>query len=331
MDGLKPLDVEPVVRRLAGIANHTPVLTSRTLDDHVEGHVFLKCENFQRIGAFKFRGAYNAISQLSRSQRDVGVVTHSSGNHAQGVALAAKLLGVEAVVVMPFDAPPIKRAATEGYGASIVTCEAIDRENVANDLVKRHGYTLIHPYDNRDIILGQGTAAWELIDEVDELDYLFVPVGGGGLISGCALAAAALAPECRVIGVEPEAADDARQSWLSGRVVELDRVPDTVADGLRPRHIGQLNLDIMRSHVADMTTVSEQAIISTLLFLWQRMKIVVEPSAAVALAPIFTGRYKVKRNRIGVILSGGNVDLLNLPASIRAQTAAVNYDFDHDS
>lgn len=312
MTTLQPTLVASAAKNLVGVANRTPVMTSRTLDERIGGHVFLKCENFQRVGAFKFRGAYHAISQLSDKQRMAGVITHSSGNHAQGVALAAKLLGVQVTVVMPEDAPAIKREATESYGAEIVPCAAINREEVTKQLIDEHDFTLIHPYDDDHIIAGQGTSAWELFDEVGELDLLFVPVGGGGLISGCALAAAARSPRCQVIGVEPKLADDANRSWREGRVITLDEVPETIADGLRPRHIGQRNLKIMRRYVADMTTVSEGAIVESLLFIWQRLKIVVETSAAVALAPLLSGQVEANGRRIGIILSGGNVDLSKL-------------------
>ncbi|MGD2049538.1 MAG: pyridoxal-phosphate dependent enzyme [Chloroflexota bacterium] len=312
MTTLQPATVARAAKNLEGIANRTPVMTSRTLNGRVGGQVYLKCENFQRVGAFKFRGAYHAISQLSEERRAAGIITHSSGNHAQGVALAARLLGVQATVVMPEDAPAIKRKATEEYGAKIVPCAAINREEVTKQLIDEHGFTLIHPYDNDHIIAGQGTSAWELFDEVGDLDLLFVPVGGGGLISGCALATAAKSPICQVIGVEPELADDANRSWREGRVIILDEVPVTIADGLRPRHIGQRNLDIMRRYVADMTTVSERAIVDSLLFIWQRLKIVVETSAAVALAPLLSGTVEAKGRRIGIILSGGNVDLSEL-------------------
>ncbi len=304
-----PTAVSQAMQRLTGIAHRTPVLTSRTLDGRTGCHIFLKCENFQRIGAFKFRGAYHALSQLSAAQKAAGVITHSSGNHAQGVALAAQLLGIRAVVVMPADAPPNKRAATAAYGAEIVPCDALERDAVTADLIQQHGYTLIHPYDNPHIIAGQGTAAWELFAEVGALDYLFVPVGGGGLISGSALAAAAHSPNCKVVGVEPELAADANRSWREGRIVTLEQVPQTIADGLRTRYVGQHNLPIMQKYVADMTTVSEDAILETLEFVWERLKIVIEPSAAVALAPLLTGSYPLMGQRIGVILSGGNVNV----------------------
>jgi threonine dehydratase len=306
-----PEDVAAAAERLDGVANRTPVMTSRTLNEIAGCEVFLKCENLQRVGAFKFRGAYNAISQLTPEQKAAGVITHSSGNHAQGVALAAQLLDVPAVIVMPEDAPPIKRAATADYGAEIVTCSAIERENVSAELAEKHGYTLIHPYDNPQIIAGQGTAAWELFAEVGPLDTLFVPVGGGGLISGSALAAAHHAPDCRVVGVEPALADDANRSWRQGEIVTLDHVPPTVADGLRTRFVGEHNLAIMSQYVTDMTTVTEEAIMETLEFIWTRLKIIVEPSAAVALAPLFSGAYREAGQRVGVIFSGGNV---NVPA-----------------
>jgi len=298
-------------KRLAGIANQTPVITSRSLDELTGAQVFLKCENFQRGGAFKFRGAYNAISQLTLDQKKVGVITHSSGNHAQGIALAASLLDVKATVVMPQDAPAIKRAATAGYGASIVPCRAIDREKITAELVESHGYTLIHPYDNFQIIAGQGTAALELFMEVGDLNFLFVPVGGGGLISGSALAASKQSPRCQVIGVEPEIAADARRSWLEDRIYWLDQVPDTIADGLRPLHIGEKNLPIMRRYVADMTTVSEDAIVEAFGYIWDRLKIIIEPSSAVAFAPLLDENYPLRGKKVGIIISGGNLDRSN--------------------
>lgn len=316
-----PSAISAAAKRLAGIANQTPVMTSRTLNERVGRKVFLKCENFQRGGAFKFRGAYNAISQLSEAQKAAGVITHSSGNHAQGVALAAKLLDIKATIVMPEDAPAIKQAATAGYGAHIVACPAIDREKVCQSLVAEHGYTLIHPYDNDDIIIGQGTAAWELFQEVGPLDTLFVPVGGGGLISGCALAAASQSPGCRVVGVEPVRAADANRSWRENRIHTLDEVPDTIADGLRTRFVGERNLAVMHQYVADMTTVSETEIEKTLAFIWTRLKIIVEPSAAVALAPLFSNQYPDAGRRVGIILSGGNVDILKWSSEAEPATA----------
>ncbi|MFZ1399767.1 MAG: pyridoxal-phosphate dependent enzyme [Candidatus Promineifilaceae bacterium] len=309
---LEPTAVPEAANRIKGVANRTPVHTSRTLNQQTGQQLYLKCENFQRVGAFKFRGAYNAVCQLSEAQKAAGVVTHSSGNHAQGLALAAKLLGVKATIVMPDNAPAIKKAATAGYGATIVTCPAIEREAVCAQLIEDHGYTLIHPYDNPNIIAGAGTAALELLQEAGPLDLLFAPVGGGGLLSGTALAAAAVQPSCRVIGVEPATANDAQRSWQSGEIVRLTAVPDTLADGLRTRFVGEHNLPIMRQYVSDMLTVSEAEIVATLQFLWTRLKLVVEPSAAVALAPAFSGKIAQPSQRIGVILSGGNVDIARL-------------------
>lgn len=307
---ITPEAISEAAGRIQGIANITPVLTSRTVDMRVNAHLFFKCENFQRIGAFKFRGAYHAVSRLSEKEKMAGVITHSSGNHAQGLALAAKLLDVKAVVVMPEDSPPNKIAATKGYGAEIVTCDALYREEITQDLIDKYGYTLIHPFDNEHIIAGQGTAALELFDQVGSLDYLFVPVGGGGLISGCALAAQLRAPRCRIIGVEPDLGADANESWRSGHVVQLEKVPQTIADGLRTRAIGRHNIAIMRRYVSDMTTAAEEEILDALGFIWERMKIIVEPSAAVALAPLLSGKYTISEgSRAGILLSGGNVNV----------------------
>lgn len=308
----EPTAVLDAANRIQGIANHTPIHTSRTLNQQTGHQIYLKCENFQRVGAFKFRGAYNAVSQLTEGQKAAGVVTHSSGNHAQGLALAAKLLNVKATIVMPEDAPAIKRTATAGYGATIVSCPAIEREAVCAQLIAEQGYTLIHPYDNPYIIAGAGTAALELLQEVQALDMLFTPVGGGGLLSGTALAAAVSQPGCRVVGVEPEVANDAQRSWQTGEIVRLSAVPPTIADGLRTRFVGQHNLPIMRRYVSDIVTVSEAEISETLKFLWTRLKLVVEPSSAVALAPIFMGKVARPGQRIGVILSGGNVDVAQI-------------------
>lgn len=303
-------DVADAAERLAGVAHVTPVLTSRALDERAGGPVFLKCENFQRIGAFKFRGAYNALSRLAeRTPRPKGVVTHSSGNHAQAVALAARLTGLTAVVVMPEDASAVKREATRGYGAEIVGCAPAERESTAARLIAERGYTLVHPYDDERIIAGQGTAAWELFDEVGELDRLYTPVGGGGLISGSALAASARSADCRVIGVEPEAAADAGLSFHEGRIHTLASVPNTIADGLRTRSIGERNFAVMRRYVAEMATASERQILAATRFVWERLKIVIEPSSAVALVPLLFGRAPLEGQRAGVIVSGGNVDL----------------------
>lgn len=304
-----PNDVAHAMIRLRGIAHQTPVLSSRTLNEQVGAELFFKCENFQRVGAFKFRGAYNAIAQLTADQKARGVVTHSSGNHAQGVALAAALLGVPAVVVMPPDAPAVKRAATAAYGAQIVSAPAVEREKTSAALAHEHGYTLIHPYDDPQVIAGQGTAAWELFEEVGGLDVLLAPVGGGGLLSGCALAAAALAPHCQVMGVEPATGDDAGRSWRAGEIIALEHVPQTMADGARTRFIGQHNLAIMRRYVADMTVATDDEIRQALGWVQGRLKIVVEPTAALPLAALLAGRLDVRGRRVGIVLSGGNVDL----------------------
>lgn len=324
---IAPEAVLDAAAQIAGIAHRTPVMTSRTADERLNCRVFFKCENFQRIGAFKFRGAYNAISRLGDREKSAGVITHSSGNHAQGVALAARLLGVRAVVVMPDDSPPNKRAATEAYGAQVVPCPAIAREEVTAELIAKHGYTLVHPFDNDDIIAGQGTAALELFDEVGALDYLFVPVGGGGLISGCALAAQLRSPDCRVVGVEPNRGDDAGRSWRDGQIVKLPAVPDTIADGLRTRAIGGRNLDLMRRYVRDMTSTGEDDILDALEFIWGRLKIVVEPSAAVALAPLLSGNYPLPGgSRVGILLSGGNVNVTACGFLTRADRPSVDAD-----
>ncbi len=311
---LNPTAVAQAAQRLNGIVNRTPVMTSRTLNQLTGREIFFKCENFQRVGAFKFRGAYNAVSQLSDAEKMAGVITHSSGNHAQGLALAAQLHGVQATIVMYEEAPAIKREATAAYGAAIVPCKAIERETVSAALTAERGYTFIHPYDNDNIIAGQGTAAWEFLEEVGDLDILLTPVGGGGLISGTALAAAGRSPGCRVIGVEPALADDAGRSWRDNKIHTLDTVSDTIADGLRTRYIGQRNLTVMRQYVHDMLTADEAAIIDALKFLWQRLKLVVEPSAAVPLAPFLSGQYTGPGQRVGIILSGGNADVAALSA-----------------
>jgi threonine dehydratase len=322
---IHPESILDAAEQIRGVVNVTPVFTSRTLNTRIGANLFMKCENFQRVGAFKFRGAYNAVSRLRDKDREAGVITHSSGNHAQGLALAASLQKVKAVVVMPKDSPPNKIAATKGYGAEIVTCEAYYREEVTDELIRQNGYKLIHPFDNDDIIAGQGTAALELFDQIGELEYLFVPVGGGGLISGCALAARLRAAQCRVIGVEPELGADACASWRSGEIHKLDNVPDTIADGLRTRAVGQRNIEIMRRYVSDMVAVSEDNILESLRFIWERLKIIVEPSAAVALAPLLSEKVQVSPgSQVGILLSGGNVNVtacgfLNRPSIVRQQ------------
>ncbi len=305
---LNPSSILDASNRIYSVVNKTPVMHSRTLNMHCNANIFIKCENFQRVGAFKFRGAYNVLSQLSEEEKQAGVVTHSSGNHAQGIALAGQILNIKTTIVMPENAPSVKKEATADYGATIVTCPGAQREAVTQSLVESEGYTFIHSYDNDNLIAGQGTAAFELLQEVGELDYLFAPVGGGGLISGTALAAAHLYPDCQVIGVEPANADDANQSWRKNEIVTFQDIPETLADGLRVRYIGERNLEVMKQYLANMMTVTEEEIIETLKFVWSRMKIVIEPSAAVALAPLYSRKFNANNKRVGVIFSGGNVD-----------------------
>ena len=301
--------VRAAARRLHGIAHQTPVFTSRTLDERVGARVFVKCENFQRVGAFKFRGAYNAMSQLDAQQRSAGVLAYSSGNHAQAVALAGRLLGINTTIIMPNNAPAAKLAATRGYGAEVVEYDPAtsNREDLAAKMRTERGMTIIPPYNHPDIVAGQGTAALELFEQVGSLDALFVPCGGGGLLSGSAIAAKGSAPGCRVIGVEPEVADDATRSFRTGELHSV-RNPPTIADGLRTPSLGTVTFPLVRQYVDEMMTVSESEIIEALRFIWTRMKLVVEPSGAVALAPLLRdagSRY----GTVGIILSGGNVDL----------------------
>lgn len=303
-------DVAGAAGRLRDVAHRTPVLTSRTLDEALRARVFFKCENLQRMGAFKFRGAYNAIARLTPEERARGVLAYSSGNHAQAVALASRLLGAKATVVMPADAPAAKRAATEAYGARVVPYDPATerREAVADRLLKREGMVLVPPFDHPDVIAGQGTAAAELFAVTGPLDVLLVPCGGGGLLSGCAIAARHLAAECRVVGVEPEQADDATRSFHTG-VLHTVSNPQTIADGARTPSLGQLTFPLIRANVDDMVTVPEAAIVDAMRFLWERMKLVVEPTGALGLAAARAGRVPVEDKRVGVVLSGGNVDL----------------------
>ncbi|MFJ5259809.1 threo-3-hydroxy-L-aspartate ammonia-lyase [Streptomyces sp. NPDC088387] len=302
-------DVRDAATRLEGVAHRTPVLRSRTLDALVGAEVLLKCENFQRVGAFKFRGAYNAVSRLTPEQLARGVAAYSSGNHAQAVALAARELGTTAVIVMPEDAPRSKRAATEGYGAEIVTYDRYteDRIAIGAALAAERGLALIPPYDHPHVMAGQGTAALELLEEVGELDALVVPVGGGGLIAGSATAAKALHPGIRVIGVEPEAGDDTRRSLAAGRRVEIP-VPHTIADGQALHIPGELTFPVNLRLVDEIAPVSDDEIRDAMRFAFERLKIVVEPSGATPLAALLSGRTAPVAGRIGVIVSGGNVD-----------------------
>ena len=303
-------DVKDAARRLKGIAHRTPVATSRTLDDRLSARLFLKCENLQRAGAFKFRGAYNAVSKLTPEERARGVLTYSSGNHAQATALACRLLGARATIVMPENAPAAKRRATEGYGARIVAYDPAreKREEVAERLRRDGDPVLIPPYDHADVIAGQGTAALELFEETGPLDLLLVCCGGGGLLSGSALAARAQAPGCRVVGVEPELADDATRSFRTG-VLQTVSNPQTIADGARTPSLGTLTFPLVRQYVDDMATVSDDDLVRAMRFVWERMKLVVEPTGVLGLAAALGGRVDVQGKNVGVILSGGNVDL----------------------
>jgi threonine dehydratase len=304
-------DVEDAAARLAGVAHRTPVLTSRSLDERVGAQVFLKCEGFQRAGAFKFRGAYNALSRLTEDEKRRGVLTYSSGNHAQAIALAARIVGTKATIVMPKDAPAAKREATEGYGARVVGYDPAteDRAAIARDLQAAAPMVLVPPFDHPHVIAGQGTAALELLEEVGELDALVVPCGGGGLLAGSALVAARRSPRCRVIGVEPELGDDGNRSFRSG-TLETVHNPRTIADGARTPSLGLLTFPIIRALVADMATVSDEELLATVRFVWERMKVIVEPTGVLGLAAVMRGR--VKGARIGVVLSGANVDLATL-------------------
>lgn len=300
--------IKKAKKRLDGIAHHTPIITSNTLNKLVNADVFLKCENLQRAGAFKFRGAYNAISLLSEKERERGVITYSSGNHAQAVALVGKLLNIKTVVVMPVNSPIIKKDATKGYGAEIVLYdpESSVREDVANELIKKHGYNLIPPFDHYDIIAGQGTTALELFEEIGKLEYVFTPCGGGGLLSGTAIASKGMNPACNVIGVEPELADDATKSFYSKTLHTVKNSP-TIADGTRTASLGKITFPLILEYVNAFKTVSEQEIIDAVKFLFFRMKIVVEPSGALGIAALL-GRKVSVNGKVGVIISGGNID-----------------------
>jgi len=300
--------VKDAATRLQGVANRTPVMTSRTLNERLGAEVFLKCENFQRIGAFKFRGAYNAMSRLSADERGRGVITFSSGNHAQAVALVGRLLGIKTAVVMPRDAPVIKRGATEAYGAAVILYDPRERsrEAIAKELQQQHGYTMIPPFDHLDVLTGQGTSALELCEQASGLDMLLVPCGGGGLLSGCAIAAKGLNPGCAVIGVEPELGDDATRSFHS-KTLQTVKNPPTIADGTRTPSLGRLTFPLVLKFVDAMATVSEEAIKEAVRVLFFRMKLVVEPSGVLGLAALLSEKVPTK-GRVGVILSGGNID-----------------------
>ncbi len=305
-------DIEAASARLEGVVHRTPVLTSRTLDTRVGGHVFIKCENFQRTGAFKIRGAYNALSQLPADDRRRGVLTYSSGNHAQAAALAGNLLGIDVAIIMPSDAPAAKLEATRGYGGDVILYDRREttREVLSAGLAEETGRVVVPPYDHPHIVAGQGTVASELLRDAGKLDLLLVPCGGGGLLSGCALSADALSPGCRVIGVEPEEAADATASFHTGRLHRVDN-PETIADGARTPYLGSVTFPLIRRYVHDMVSVSDEAIIRAMGFLFGRMKLVVEPTGALAVAALLEQKVP-HADRIGVIISGGNVDLAML-------------------
>lgn len=315
-------DVRAAAATLAGVAHRTPVLTSSTLDEKLGAQVFFKCEQFQRMGAFKFRGAYNAISKLTPAQRKAGVLTYSSGNHAQATALSAKLLGAPALILMPHDSALAKVDATRGYGAEVIFYDRfkVDRDELGKKLCAEHSLTMIPPYDDPAIVAGQGTATLELIEEVPDLDIVVTSLGGGGLLSGTAVAARGLLPDCRVIGVEPTSGDDGLQSLRAGKIVRI-APPRGLPEGALATHVGTLNFEIMQALVSDIVTVDDDQIISALQFFAQRMKLVVEPTGAMPLAALLAGRLPVQGKRVGVVISGGNVDLARL-ASLLAPAQA---------
>lgn len=303
-------DVAQAAERILGAAHRTPVLTSRTVNEEFGAEVYFKCENMQRMGAFKFRGGYNALSKFSPEQRLAGVVAFSSGNHAQAVALSARILGMPATIIMPQDAPAAKVAATRGYGANVVTYDRYteDREQIGRELADRHGLTLIPPYDHPDVIAGQGTAAKELFEEVGPLDAFFVCLGGGGLLSGSALATRALSPGCMLYGVEPEAGNDGQQSLRKGEIVHID-TPRTIADGAQTQHLGKLTFPIIQRDVNDILTVSDEELVACMRFFAERMKIVVEPTGCLGFAAARRMKEQLKGKKVGVLISGGNIDL----------------------
>lgn len=303
-------DVLDAAERIRGHAHRTPVLTSRTLNGQLGAEVFFKCENYQRMGAFKFRGAFNALSRFDDRQRKAGVVAFSSGNHAQGIALAARLLGIPATIVMPHDAPAAKVAATREYGASVVLYDRYseDREAIGRELARQHGLTLIPPYDHPDIIAGQGTATLELLQETGPLDALFVCLGGGGLLAGAALATRALAPQCTLYGVEPAAGNDGQQSFRSGKLVHID-TPVTLADGAQTQQLGNYTFAIIQRDVSDILTATDPQLVEAMRFFAERMKMVVEPTGCLGLAAAREMGRALEGKRVGVLVSGGNVDL----------------------
>ena len=303
-------DVAAAARRIEGHAHRTPVMQSRTIDAELGAQVFFKCENLQRMGAFKFRGAFNALSKFDDAQRRAGVVAFSSGNHAQAIALSAALLNIPATIIMPHDAPASKVAATKGYCGNVVMYDRYteDREQISRKLAEERGLTQIPPYDHPDVIAGQGTAAKELFDEVGPLDALFVCLGGGGLLSGSALATRVLAPDCKLYGVEPEAGNDAQQSFRTGKIVHID-TPKTIADGAQTQHLGAYTFEIIRRDVDDVLTATDAQLVDCMRFFASRMKLVVEPTGCLGFAAARQMKGQLQGKRVGVIVSGGNVDM----------------------
>jgi len=314
-------DVEAAARRIEGQAHRTPVLTSRTVDELFGAQVFFKCENFQRMGAFKFRGAFNALSRFTPEQRRFGVVAFSSGNHAQAIALSARILGMPATIVMPKDAPAAKIAATRGYGGQVVLYDRYteDRQQIGRDLAEKHGLTLIPPFDHPDVLTGQGTAAKELFDEVGPLDAVFAPLGGGGLLSGTALSTRALSPRAKLYGVEPEAGNDGQQSFRSGQVVTID-TPRTIADGAQTPHLGDITFALIRQHVDDVLTASDAQLVEAMGFFASRMKMLVEPTGCLGFAAAKAMKDELKGQRVGIVISGGNVDMARFCELVGAAT-----------
>ena len=303
-------DVSAAAHRLKGQAHQTPVVTSRTADAMFGAQLFFKCENFQRMGAFKFRGGYNALARFTPEQRKRGALAFSSGNHAQAVALSARILGMPSAILMPQDAPTAKLAATRGYGAEVITFDRFkdDRDALSRQLAEERGMTLIPPFDHADVIAGQGTAAKELFEEVGELDHLFICLGGGGLTSGSALSARALSPRCKVYGVEPEAGNDGQQSLRSGERVKI-AVPETLADGAQTQQLGKITFEIIRRHVDDIFTATDAELVEFMRFYAERMKMLVEPTGCLSLAGARSSGLDLRGARVGVLISGGNVDL----------------------
>jgi threonine dehydratase len=306
-------DIIEAYHRINDYINKTPVMTSRTLNKKTGADIFLKCENFQRVGAFKMRGAVNALSQMSEEQKNKGVITHSSGNHAQAIALSAKLLNIHATIVMPRTSPKVKiRATRDTYDAEVVLCEPTleARQTTTQNLIDKHGYTLIHPYDNENVIAGAGTAAYELLNQVKELEMIFAPIGGGGLMSGTSIATKGFDPGIQVIGVEPENVNDAYRSLQSGKIQKNETI-NSIADGLLT-NLSERTFSILQKNVDQIITISEQQILDAMRFIWERMKLVVEPSGACSLGGVMSKQISIKGKRIGVIISGGNIDLSDL-------------------